>query len=259
MFSDRVYFKRVTATGKPYISAGLVGRKLRVPIVVVAVPTRDAAGRPTGMLTGAITLTTLARAKRTQPWVSPARRSSMATGNFCSRAWRTPRIWRCSTRIRTLGTGHLHRCSGLESGQHHVIVFAAAKLPGWTIAIDRPSSSVYASARRSLTLEAVSLGAALLAVLLILGLLAKRSRREIETRGEQAQSWSKYTRTLALASTPADIADVVLESVQEVFPDAVVVVTLDSEGGQETEGHLAPSAAGGASRATASGSARSRA
>ena len=62
--SDRVYFKRVTATGKPYISAGLVGRKLRQPIVVVAVPTRDAAGRPTGMLTGAIRLTTLARRSR---------------------------------------------------------------------------------------------------------------------------------------------------------------------------------------------------
>ena len=65
--SDRVYFKSVTASGKPYISAGLIGRKLRQRIIVIAVPTRDAAGRPTGMLTGAIRLTTLARAKRTQP------------------------------------------------------------------------------------------------------------------------------------------------------------------------------------------------
>ena len=38
-------------------------------------------------------------------------------------------------------------------------------LPLLAIAIDRPASSVYASARRGLMLEAVSLGAALLAAL----------------------------------------------------------------------------------------------
>ena len=232
--SDRVYFKRVMATGRPYISAGLVGRKLRQPIVVVAVPTRDAAGRPSGVLTGAIRLTTLGQAKQTQSLGMDGLTIVDRDGQLLLSGLAHASNGTLLARIRELGTGHLTDAPGLESGDHHVIVFTAAKVPGWTIAIDRPSSSVYASARRSLTLEAVSLGAALLAVLLILGLLVKRSRREIETRGEQAQSWSKYTRTLALASTPADIADIVLESVQEVFPDAVVVVTLDSEGGQET-------------------------
>ena len=232
--SDRVYFERVTATGKPYVSAGLVGRKLRQPIVVVAVPTRDAAGHLTGMLTGAIRLTTLGRAKPAQPLGIDGLTIVDRNGQLLLSGLAHASNATLLGRIRKLGTGQLTNAPGLESGDHHVIVFATAKLPGWTIAIDRPASAVYASARRSLTLEAVSLGAALLAVLLILGLLVKRSRREIETRGEQAQSWSKYTRTLALASTPADIADIVLESVQEVFPDAVVVVTLESEGGQET-------------------------
>ena len=95
-------------------------------------------------------------------------------------------------------------------------------------------------------------------MLLILGLLVKRSRREIEARGEQAQSWSKYTRTLALASTPADIADVVLESVQEVFPDAVVVVTLDSEAGQETRATSRASRLAARRGRQRAGSARSR-
>ena len=233
--SDRVYFKRVTATGKPYISAGLVGRKLREPIVVIAVPTRDAAGRPTGMLTGRDPADD-ARARKAdaasghqRPDDRRSRRAASALGPGArlepGAAHADPARW-------ARGTSPMLRASRADS-----ITSSSSRprsVPGWTIAIDRPASSVYASARRSLTLEAVSLGAALLAVLLILGLLVKRSRREIETRGEQAQSWSKYTRTLALASTPADIADVVLESVQEVFPDAVVVVTLDSEGGQET-------------------------
>ncbi len=232
--SDRIYFQRVTATGKPYVSAGLVGRKLRQPIVVIAVPTRDAAGHPTGMLTGAIKLGALGQSKQTEALdiggLTIVDRDGQLLLSGLAHASNRALI----NQIRHLGAGHLTDAQGLESGNHHVIVFASAKVPGWTIAIDRPASSVYASARRSLILEAVSLGAALLAVLLILALLVKRSRREIEARGEQAQSWSKYTRTLALASTPADIADIVLESVQEVFPDAVVVVTLESEGGQET-------------------------
>ena len=41
--SKRLYFRRVLATGKPYVSAGLIGKRLKQPIIVVAVPTRDAA------------------------------------------------------------------------------------------------------------------------------------------------------------------------------------------------------------------------
>ncbi len=49
---DRDYFKRVMTTGKPYISAGIVGRRTRKPVVVVAVPTSAANGHRSGVLIG---------------------------------------------------------------------------------------------------------------------------------------------------------------------------------------------------------------
>ena len=69
--------------------------------------------------------------------------------------------------------------------------------------------------------------------LVIFALLARRSRREIEERGEHAQSWSRLTRSLAVAATPAEIADALLDSVQEIFTDAVAVIAVDTETGQE--------------------------
>ncbi len=232
--ADRVYFKTVSASGKPYISAGLIGRKLRQPIIVVAVPTRDAAGRLTGVLSGAIGLKTLGQSKQNSALGFEGLTIADRDGHLLLAGLARTTNPAMLARIQQLGQGDFTNAEGLSGGSHHVLAFATASLPGWSVVIDRPASSVYASARRSLELEIVSLGAALFAVLLILFALVKRSRREIEAQGEQAQSWSKFTRTLALASTPADVADVVLESVQSVFPDAVVVVTLESEAGQET-------------------------
>jgi anti-sigma regulatory factor (Ser/Thr protein kinase) len=232
--ADRVYFQRVTATGKPFISAGLVGRKLREPIVVIAVPTRDASGRITGVITGGIQLKSLGQTRQTASLAFEGLTIADRDGQLLLSGLARTSNPAVLGRIRQLGRGDLTDSQGLDGGDHHVIAFATATLPSWTIAIDRPASDVYASARRGLMLEAVSLAAALLAVLLILGALVKRSRREIEARGEQAQSWSEFTRALALASTPADVADAVLESLQAVYPDAVVVVTLDSESGRET-------------------------
>ena len=53
---DRVDFKRVMATGKPYVSAGLMGHGFARAIVVVAVPTFGRYGSLDGILTGAILL-----------------------------------------------------------------------------------------------------------------------------------------------------------------------------------------------------------
>ena len=62
--SKRIYFRRVIATGKPYVSAGLIGRRLKQPIVVIAVPTRDARGRISGVLAGSILLETVKESKQ---------------------------------------------------------------------------------------------------------------------------------------------------------------------------------------------------
>ena len=223
----------MVATGRPYVSAGLVGRRLHQQVVVVAVPTRAATGQLTGVLTGAIRLKSLGQSGQTsdlgfQNLEIVDRNGHLLLGGLAPIGNR-----RLLARIERLGNGDLTQHPGLDGGTDHVIAFSAAKVPDWTIVIDRSASSVYSSARRSLLYESLLLAAAVVGVLVILGLLAKRSRIDIETRSEQAQSWGRLTRALAQAATPADVADVVLDAVQAVFPDAVVVVAVDSESGEE--------------------------
>ena len=114
-----------------------------------------------------------------------------------------------------------------------MVAFATAALPGWTIALDEPEATVYAGARHSLLLDLASIAIAVLIVFAILVLVFRRSGRQIREQGQQAQSWGRLTRTLAAASTPAEVADAMLASVQEVFEDAVVVVSVPSETGDE--------------------------
>ena len=122
--ADRVYFKRVTATGKPYISAGLIGRKLRQPIVVVAVPTRDAAGRLTGMLTGRDPADDARRsAKQTQPLGIERpddRRPRRAASALGPDARLEPGAARADPDARLRGTSPTRPASRADN--HHVIV-----------------------------------------------------------------------------------------------------------------------------------------
>jgi len=55
-YSDRDYLRTVLREGRPVIGDPLVGRTLKVPIIVVAVPVRDAQGRVAGMLAGVINM-----------------------------------------------------------------------------------------------------------------------------------------------------------------------------------------------------------
>ena len=128
--------------------------------------------------------------------------------------------------MSTRHLGDLMGVDGLESGGHHLIVFATSQSLAWTIAIDRPRRAlVYASARRSLVLDLrlARRGSARRPPDPRASSLAVRAARS-RLAASHAQSWSRLTRTLALAATPAEIADALLNSVQEVFPDAVVVV-----------------------------------
>ena len=231
--SDRLYFKDVLATGRPYVSAGLVGRRLHQQVIVVAVPTHDAADRLTGVLTGAIRLTTLAQSRLTSDLGFQDLQIIDRNGHLLRAGLAPIKNRQLLAQIKRLGSGDLTDTPGLGGGTNHVIAFSTATVPHWTIVIDRRASSLYAAARRSLLFESLLLATAVAGVLVILGLLAKRSRRDIETGGEQAQSWGRLTRSLAQAATPADVADVVLVAVQAVFPDAVIVVAVDSETGEE--------------------------
>ena len=60
--------------------------------------------------------------------------------------------------------GLLSGVRGLDEGSDHLVVFATAQIPGWTIAIDRPRPDVFAAARHGLVLALALLAAAAAAV-----------------------------------------------------------------------------------------------
>ncbi len=232
--SDREYFQQTLATRRPYVSGGLIGKQSRKPVVVVAIPTFDAAGRLTGVLTGGIRLGSFGKSGQTEELGLSGltvvdRNGQLILQQGLGHISNTALL----SRMQAAKAGIINGTAGLEGGSGHVVAFSTAALPDWTIAVDQPESAVYAGARHSLLLDLASIGVAVLVVFAILALAVRRSGRQIREQGQQAQSWTRLTRTLAAASTPAEVADAMLETVQEVFPDAVIVVSVHSETGDE--------------------------
>jgi anti-sigma regulatory factor (Ser/Thr protein kinase) len=230
---DRTYFKRVVATRLPYVSSGIVSRLANRPTIVVAVPTFDSAGHFTGVLSGGIRLGGTADNQQSEALGFEGVTIVDRTGQLVERGLAPVTNRALLARIQKIGTGEISGAEGLDGGSNHVVAFATSALPGWTIALDRSESSLYAAPRRSLILALSSLGTALALILLTLAIVVRRSRREIEAQGEQVQSWSRLTRRLSDAATSSEIADALLDSLEAGFPDAVVVVEVDSESGEE--------------------------
>ncbi len=157
--SSRVYFKRVLATGAPYVSAGLIGARNGQEVIVTAVATRDSNGRITGVLAGSTRIKAISQNKASlelgYAGLSIVDRSNHQLFSQLAPVANTQLLRRIKGR-NGVETG----VRGLAGQQGDVVAFAAVSLPGWTIVIDRSEGSVYASARRSLELELVSVGAA---------------------------------------------------------------------------------------------------
>jgi serine phosphatase RsbU (regulator of sigma subunit)/anti-sigma regulatory factor (Ser/Thr protein kinase) len=225
--SSREYFRRVVATHKPYVSAGLLGKKVRQPVIVVAVPTFGPGGDFTGALAGSILLKTVAESRQALALgygnLQLVDRNGQLLLGGLSHVTNTALLGR----IRGNGTGVVSG-RGLDGSGGHVVAFAAAGVPGWVTAIDRSRSSVYASARRALFLELGSVLAAVLLVLAILVLVTRRARREAELYNERARAWSSLGEALASASTPTQVGDALLVSLSRSFPNAVAIVGIES-------------------------------
>ncbi len=56
-FGDRDYFRQVVQTGRPYIDKPIMGRALKRPVLTMAVPVFDSAGKLRGIMTGITDLT----------------------------------------------------------------------------------------------------------------------------------------------------------------------------------------------------------
>jgi anti-sigma regulatory factor (Ser/Thr protein kinase)/GAF domain-containing protein len=227
--ANRDYFRRVVATHEPYVSAGLIGKAVQQPVIVVAVPTFGPRGAFTGVLAGSTLLRTIGQN-------GPAlelgygnlllidRRGQLLLGGL-ERVSNTALL----QRIQGMGAGVVSG-RGLDGEGNDVVAFAMAKVPGWVTAIDRPRSSVFASARRALFLELGSVLAAVLLVLGILFLVTRRAGRKADLYNQRARAWSSLSRALASASTPSQVADALLVSLSGSFPNAVAVVGIENQG-----------------------------
>src|SRR5262249_16689408 len=130
--------------------------------------------------------------------------------------------------MRRQGAGVVSGVQGLDGGSNHVVAFTTVKQPHWLIAIDRPASSVFGAARHALRLQLGSVGASLL-ILLALGLLLlRRTGRQGAEQDARVHAWTRLTRRLAAATTPPEVAQVLLTTLADAFPEGVAVVAIAS-------------------------------
>jgi len=227
--ATRDYFREVVATHRPYVSAGLIGKAVQQPVIVTAVPTFGPGGAFTGVLAGSTLLRTIGESRQALELgygnlLLVDRNGQLLLGGL-EHVSNTALL----ERVQGMGVGVLSG-HGLDGEGDDVVAFATARVPGWVTAIDRPRSSVFASARRALFLE---LGSVLAAALLVLGILVfvtRRARRGADIYNQRVRAWSSLSRALASASTPIQVSDALLASLSGSFPNAVAVVGIEHEG-----------------------------
>jgi hypothetical protein len=160
--STRLYFRRVTATGKPYVSSGLIGRLTKQRLIVIAVPTFGDGGRLAGVLVGSIIL-------------PPTRQSALALklgfggldlidaqGRLLLSRLQPVANRALLARMRREGSGVIAETAGIDGRGSDAVAFAATPVSGWLVVLDRPRSGLFAPARHALILDFVSVGAAVL-------------------------------------------------------------------------------------------------
>jgi serine phosphatase RsbU (regulator of sigma subunit) len=185
--SDRRYFTTVMRTGRPYVSAGLTGRVTHRHVIVIAVPTRDAAGATTGVLAGTVLIKAPTNNQRAielgySGLAILDRENQLVLSGFAH-----PRSVVALKRFRNATAGVLDDVPGLDGRPGHVVAFAQSKVPQWRVILDRPRSEIFGDARRNLWIElAITSGAALLGLVLLAWILV-RTRGETRTLDEQAR------------------------------------------------------------------------
>jgi len=234
--SRRAYVRRALATGKPYVSAGLIGIQHGHEILVIAVPTYDSRGRIAGVLAGSVRL-------------KPPRESTEALdlgfGNLevidrdgrmlVSGLARVPNLPLLAT-MRRERTGALTSTPGLRGGVNDVVAFATVPLARWLIVFDRPESTLFAAARHSFMLELASVAASALLILALVAFTLRLSRRDAARQAGRAHAWSNVTRALGSASTPQEVARALLSSLADMFPEGVAVVAIATTEDAEVRG-----------------------
>jgi serine phosphatase RsbU (regulator of sigma subunit)/anti-sigma regulatory factor (Ser/Thr protein kinase) len=234
--ADRGYFMAVMATRRPFISAGLVSRRGRRPVVVMAVPTYDASGRLSGVLAGSLAL------KQSRP-----SQRSLNLGyeglvvidrdgqELTSHGFVHPANELLLKRMRSRRSEVLANTRGLSGSGGRVVAYSTSPLPGWISVIDRSPSSVFASARRALLLELLSIiGAAVLLIALLVWVSRRVNRNALAER-QRAEIAVELTRSLADAFTAQEVAEALATALAASFPESAAAVALTDGDGPSLE------------------------
>ncbi|MDX6627941.1 MAG: hypothetical protein QOH00_187 [Gaiellales bacterium] len=225
--SDRSYFRAVTRTGASYVSEGLAARRTHRRIIVLAVPTRDARGELTGVLAGALFL----EGFRINSGSFDLGFNGLAVLDRRGRAvlagFARPRNAALARELQQRQVGLLPNARGLDGDAGHLVAFSTAQLPGWTIAIDRPRSAVFAAAWRGLVLDLALLAAAAAIAFAVIGRLLLRARREAEDRSARARQRGELSHAFSAASLAHEVASGLATGLATAFPGAIAIVALE--------------------------------
>jgi serine phosphatase RsbU (regulator of sigma subunit)/anti-sigma regulatory factor (Ser/Thr protein kinase) len=227
--SDRSYFKTVMATGGPFVSEGLASRRTHRHILVMAVPTRDAQGALTGVLTGALLIDGFRLDKASLDLGFTGLAVLDRAGRALVSGFARPRNIALERQLRQEQVGLLSSVRGLDDGPDHLVAFATAQLPGWTIAIDRPRADVFAAARHGLLLALALLAAAAATAFGFIGWLLLRARREADDLRERARQRSELSHALSAASLAAEVARGLASALTTSFPGSLAIVALEAD------------------------------
>ncbi|HEY7346244.1 MAG TPA: SpoIIE family protein phosphatase [Gaiella sp.] len=242
---NRSYVRQVFATGKPFVSEAIVARLTKRRLVVMAVPTRDRAGRVDGVLAGGIILRPSRTNQRTIDLGYEGLEVVDRRGQRLSQASLAKvRNVALLARLRAQKEGVAQDVRGIDSEGDHVVAFATSSAPDWITVIDRPASSVFAAARRTFILTLSLIGAAAACGFLFIGAALLRSRRELQAEDARLASWAAFTRALGETRKAREIGDLVVRSLAEQMPRAAVaVVVRELDGSERTYSAVARGAA----------------
>ncbi len=230
--ADRLYFKSVMATDKPFVSEGITTRRSNEHAVVIAVPTHDASGRLSGVLAGVLLVGPSAGQSSSSvdlgyKGLAVFDREGQSVLAGFTRARNTALLARLEK--AGAGGGVLDDTPGLAGSQHHVVAYAPSVVPSWTVVIDQPRSTVLAAARRSLLLALALIAGVAAIVLLLIVRTVRRARREADRGEAQAQQQRELAGVLAAASAVSDVARALAGSLETAFPGSLAIVALAAE------------------------------
>ena len=223
--SGRSYVWHVQATEAPFVSERTDGWFGRGHVIVMAMPTRDARGRMTGVLAAAV-----------RPQALMITRGALDLGDsglvILDREGRS--VLGGFTRpqnlalARTLGgTGMRSDTVGLDGESDHAVAYTTSAIPGWTVVIDRPRAVLFSDARRGFFLELALVAAAVATLLFLIALIVLHGRREAERERTRSRQRHELSNILGSASLGTDVSDGLVAGLADSFPEALCIVALE--------------------------------